>query len=166
MPDYWLDANSLILPYREMYTFTRVPKFWTFLEQEASKEVIVSSYLVLKEIEDGCSGKEPDELLIWARTQRDILFLPPNDDIQKIVKEINTYVESNKKYAPWHVQRFLSKADPWLIAHAKVLGGRVVTFEKTPAANSTKVKIPDVANKFGVDCLSLWNMLDELKPQF
>ena len=165
MPDYWLDANSLILPYRAAYTFTRVPKFWTFLEQEASKKVIVSSYLVLKEIEDGCSGKKPDELLIWARTQRDILFLPPNDDIQQIVKQINTYVGNNKQYAPWHVQRFLSKADSWVIAHAKVLGGRVVTFE-TPAPNSTKVKIPDVANKFGVDCLSLWNMLDELKPQF
>tara|TARA_Y100000310_G_scaffold215357_1_gene216305 strand:+ start:31 stop:288 length:258 start_codon:yes stop_codon:yes gene_type:complete len=79
--------------------------------------------------------------------------------------QIGTYVESNAQYAPWHIHDFLDSAAPWLIAHAKILGGRVVTFE-TSAPNSKKVKIPDIAEKFGVNCISLWGMLNELKAHF
>ena len=165
MFDYWLDANSLIKPYREAYTFTRVPKFWTFLEQEASKKIVVSSYLVLKEIEEGCSNNIADELLIWARQQQDKLFLPPNDDVQNTVKQISTYVTNNKQYKPWNVQVFLGKADPWVIAHAKVFGGKIVTLEKSEP-NSKRVKIPDVADVFGLHCISIWTMLNELKAHF
>lgn len=154
MFDFWLDADSIIKPYREAYGFNRVPGFWKFLEEEAKKQTIVSSHLVLQEFEDGCLDKDkPDELLVWARKQRDLLFLPPTEPIQQMVSQISTYVENNPQYAAWHVQDFLSGADPWIIAHAKVLGGRVVTFE-TPALNSTKVKIPDVADKFGVICIT------------
>ncbi|MFQ5827189.1 MAG: DUF4411 family protein, partial [Dehalococcoidia bacterium] len=60
---------------------------------------------------------------------------------------------------------FLSGADPWVIAHAKALGGRVVTFEK-PEPISTKPKLPDVAGEFGVKCISLWDMLTELNASF
>ena len=166
MFDFWVDADSLIKPCREAYGFDRVPNFWKFLEDKAKEQVIVSSSLVLQELEDGCSDKKhPDELLKWARTQRDILFLLPNEAIQNMVKQINTHVENNPQYSPWNIHHFLDGADSWLIAHAKVLGGRVVTFE-TPAPNSKKVKIPDVADEFGVHCISLWAMLDELKAHF
>lgn len=166
MFDFWLDADSLIKPYREAYSFDRVPKFWEFLEEKAKEQVIVSSDLVLQELEDGCSDKEhPDELLVWARKLREVLFLCPTDPIQEMVGQIATYVENNAQYAPWHIQDFLDSADPWVIAHAKILGGRVVTFEKSEP-NSKKVKIPDVAGNFGINCISLWAMLDELKAHF
>lgn len=166
MFDFWLDADSLIKPYREAYSFDRVPKFWKFLEEKAKEQVIVSSDLVLRELEEGCSDKKhPDELLVWARIQRGVFFLPPTESIQQMVGQIGTYVESNAQYAPWHIQDFLGGADPWVIAHAKILGGRVVTFEKS-APNSKKVKIPDVAARFSVNCISLWGMLDEFKAQF
>ena len=121
MYEYWLDANSLILPYRSAYTFTRVPKFWTFIEQEASKSVILSSYLVLKEIEDGCSGKEPDDLLIWARTQRDILFQAPNDDIQNAVEKMEKHkikrlpVVENEKIVGIITNTDIARASPEMI---------------------------------------------------
>jgi hypothetical protein len=163
---YWLDANSIIKPYREAYGFSRVPKFWQFLEEQAKKQVIASSYIVLKEIEEGCADKEqPDELLVWSRTQQDVLFLPPTIPVQQSVNQIANYVGNNTQYAPWHIQEFLGGADPWIIAHAKVLGGIVVTFEKS-APNSKKVKIPDVAEKFEVKCIDLWSMLKELNAQF
>jgi hypothetical protein len=167
MFDFWLDADSMIKPYREAYGFNRVPKFWDFLEESAKKQVIVSSYLVLEEFENGCADKaHPDDLLVWARKQQDVLFLPPTSAIQQKLTEIATYVENNPQYAPWNIHDFLKGADPWVIAHVKILGGRVVTFEKPVAPNSKKVKIPDIAEKFGVDCLDLWSMLDELQAHF
>ena len=52
-------------------------------------------------------------------------------------------------------------ADPWLIAYAKALGGRIVTFE-TPQSEARKPKISDVASYIGVDSIVLWDMLQEL----
>ena len=165
MPEFWMDADSLIRPYREAYRFNIVPKFWEFLEEKAEEQVIASSGLVLQELEENSNKEEPDELLIWAKRQQGVLFLPPTDSVQEVFAQIAENVKNNEKYAAHWVQKFLDGADPWIIAHAKALGGRVVTFEK-PEPNSRKVKIPDVAAEFGVKCICLWDMLTELKAQF
>jgi len=162
MPDFWLDADSLIDPYRKYYSFEKVPYFWDFLEQESKKGTIVSSSLVLQEIEDGCQDKDnPDALLVWAKRQEGVLFLIPNNLVQQTNRQIADSVNTNKQYQPWHIQKFLRGADTWIIAHAKALGGKIVTFEKAEP-NSRKPKIPDVADQFGVDCVDLFKMLDEL----
>ena len=167
MPNFWLDADSIILPYRSFYSFDRVPNFWDFLVQETRKGIIASPFMVLKEIEDGCADENhPDELLLWARKQEGVLFLAPNDLVQQMNSKISDYVSNSNKYPPWEVQRFLCGADTWVIAHAKVLGGRVVTFEKAVPPNSSKAKIPDIAEQFGVDSLNLHKMLAELKARF
>lgn len=122
--------------------------------------------MVLQEIEDGCKDDDnPDELLIWARKQEWVLFLEPNNLVQQMNRQIADNVSNNRRFPPWQVQRFLKGADTWLIAHAKVLGGKVVTFEKTEP-NSRKPKIPDIADQFGVQCINLHKMLDELKARF
>jgi len=164
--DFWLDNDSLIVPYRSYYSFTRVHTFWEFLEQESKKRIIVSSSMVLQEIEDGCKDDDnPDELLIWARKQEGALFLEPNDLVQQTNRQIADNVSNNERFPPWEIQKFLKGADTWLIAHAKVLGGKIVTFEK-PAPDSRKAKIPDIADQFGVQCTTLFGMLDELKAKF
>ena len=166
MFDFWLDNDSLVVPYRSYYSFARVPAFWEFLEQESQKGIIVSSSMVLQEIEDGCKADDsPDELLIWARKQEGVLFLEPNDLIQQMNRQIVDNVINNKRFRPWWVQKFLKGADIWLIAHAKVLGGRVVTFEKSDP-NAQSPKIPDIADQFGVRCITVFNMLDELNAKF
>lgn len=173
MADFWLDTDSLVRPHREFYRFVTVPKFWEFLEQKAKEGVIASSQFVLEELEKGKPRKakpheskpdkdKPDKLLTWAKSQQDVLFQAPTDSVQKIYAQIAESVEGNSKYGKHWVQEFLAGADPWIIAHAKALGGRVVTFEKPPEPNSKRVKIPDVAAQFGVECISLWDMLSEL----
>lgn len=164
MPDFWMDADSLIRPYREAYRFNIVPKFWEFLEEKAQEQVIASSELVLQELEKNSSEEQSDELLVWAKRQQGVLFLPPTDAVQQVFGQVAESVKNNKKYAPHWIQEFLDGADPWIIAHAKALGGRIVTFEK-PEPNSKRVKIPDVAAEFGVKCINLWDMLTELKAQ-
>jgi hypothetical protein len=64
------------------------------------------------------------------------------------------------------VEEFLRGADAWLIAHAKVLGGCVVTREAKKGIGAKKPMIPNVGEDFGVVVKDLWIMLDELKPSF
>lgn len=161
MFDFWLDTDSFVTPYRTAYRFNTVPRFWEFLEQQSKKQVIVSSELVLQEL----TGGDPDELAIWAKQQQGTLFLMPTADVQKAYGQIAQSVRNNSQYKAYHVHRFLGNADPWIIAHARALGGRVVTFEKSEPS-STKPKIPDAAAPFGVRCLNIWDMLGELKASF
>jgi hypothetical protein len=166
MREYWLDTNSFIEPYQKYYCFDRVPNFWTFLEQKSREGVIVSPTVVLTELEEGCKKKgSPDELLIWARKQAGTMFLMPDSAVQLVNSQIADYVKDSNKSTPWRAQVFLRGADSWTIAHAKALGGRVVTFE-TSNINSRRIKIPDVADHFDIKCLDLHKMLAELKARF
>ena len=165
MFDFWLDTNSFVTPYRGAYRFETVPKFWEFLEDKSKDQIIVSSEMVLQELEKGKQGQEkPDSLLLWAAKQ-DKLFLPLSSEVQEAYKTIADSVKNNKQYKMYHVHEFLDEADPWVIAHAKAFGGRVVTFEKNET-NSTKPKIPDVADKFDIKCICIWDMLSELHAVF
>lgn len=160
MPDFWLDTSTLIQPYRGPYGFDIVPAFWTFLEEKAREGIIASSVFVYYELLDG----DEDELLEWARQQGDIgFFVEPDPLVQIAFREIADYV--NESYPHHNASKFLDDADPWLIAHAKSSGGRVVTFEAS-APSSRDPKIPDVGARFGVSCLDLWTLLRELGVSF
>ena len=155
-----LDTNSLIIPSQGPYRFSMLPQFWRYLEKKAAEQVIGSSSFVLQEL---LGGK--DELETWSRQQRGILFREPDQAVQESYGRIAESVRNNPGFAAHHVTRFLSGADPWLIAHANTHGGRVVTFEKSEP-NSKKPKIPDVGTEFNVECIKIWDMLTELNAQF
>ena len=159
MPD-WIDSDSLVTPSRGPYRFATLPKFWDFMEQKANEQVIASSVFVLGELVGSGNALEA-----WAKRQQGTFFRSPDQAVQEAYRQIVESIKNNTRYAPHHVARFLSGADPWLIAHAKAQGGRVVTFEK-PEPNSKKPKIPDVGEEFGVKCISLWDLLTELKASF
>ena len=156
MHEFWLDTDSLVTPNRGPYRFATLPTFWEFLAQKASEQIIGSSEFVLQELIGG-----GDQLEVWAKEQRGILFLAPDELVQATYSQIVQNVQNNQRYAAQHVSRFLSGADPWIIAHAATSGGRIVTFEKSEP-NSTRPKIPDVAAEFGVTCINIYDVLTEL----
>jgi hypothetical protein len=167
MIEYWLDADTFIKPYHEAYQFKIVPKFWEYLEQKAREQVIASSEFVLIDLERGGRQKgSPDELLVWARKLKGILFLTPTNGVQQVYKQVINSVQNSHQYGPQWIQDFVKGSDPWIIAHAKGLGGQVVTFEESVPPISKKVKIPDVAAQFGVKCINLWTMLAALNACF
>lgn len=155
MPDYWLDTNSFIEPKDGPYGFDIAPSFWEFLEKKAHEGIIGSSSIVYKELSE---GKE-DDLLHWAQQLGNVFFIEPDPFVQEVYREIAAFIF--KTYPQHQAEDFLSGADGWLVAYAKVLGGRVVTREKS-APNSKKPKIPDIAAKFGVKCLNVYEMVREL----
>lgn len=161
MPEFWLDADSLITPKRGPYGFDIAPAFWSFLEQKANEGIIASSVVVWGELRNGTE----DELREWAQKRNDSgFFVDPDESVQAAFREIAHHV--NTKYPAHRASKFLSDADPWLIAHARAHGGRVVTFEKRVAAASKKPKIPNVADEFGVKTLDIYELLRELGFSF
>ncbi len=127
------------------------------LREKGEEGIIASSAYVYEELKDG-----DDALAEWAAEGRSFgLWVPADESVQQAYSTIADYVAQHRTYAPEHVATFLGKADAWIIAHALACGGRVVTFE-VPQPLSARPKIPDVAANFGVDCLTLYEMLREI----
>jgi hypothetical protein len=162
MIEYWIDSDSLINPYRGPYNFKYGTKFWDFLESKAKEGIICSPDIVLSmELTSSKPPKEKDELELWAKAQNGILFIPPDSSVQVEFRKVANYVQSNGRYKQQWIASWLTCADPWLIACPMALGGKIVTFE-APAPAGTKPKIPDIAHYFGIDCLTIWDMLVNL----
>jgi hypothetical protein len=156
MPNYWLDADSLITTKNGPYGFDIAPSFWRFVEQKMNAGIVLSSSIVFNELENG----DEDELFIWARQQKaNGHFVEPDVAVQTVFRQIATYVTQH--YPQYQAAEFLRGADAWVIAHAKAYGGRVVSFE-VPAPNSNKPKIPDVAIRFDIQTINIYQMVREL----
>ena len=86
--------------------------------------------------------------------------------IKTSVASVNSYaavvnwVSNRETYKQAHKNRFLSGADPWLIAEALSGNHTIVTFEKSQP-ESAMVKIPDVAHVFGVPTLRIYDVLEQ-----
>lgn len=159
MPEFWMDSDSLIAPYRGAYRFEAVPQYWDFLKRKAEEGVIGCPELVLdKEL----TSSNPDALEKWARPLRGVLFLPADAATQLRYGDVARYVQANPRFRQHWIDPFLDGADSWLVAYALAHGGRIVTFEK-PEPLAKKPKIPDIAQHFGVGCVNLWDMLAELE---
>ena len=165
MPDFWFDTDSFVTPSRGPYRFKTVPKFWEFLEQKANEHIIASPEFVLEQELTSSKPEHADDLEKWAKKQQGTLFISPNEAVQNAYSLVAESVRTDPRYASQHVTKFLDGADSWVIAYAKALGGRIVTFEKSES-RSSKPKIPDVAGKFGIKCINLWDVLTELKASF
>ena len=162
MPDFWLDADSLIRAHRGAYRFSFDTPFWNFLEMKARDGIIGSPQIVFdNEIASTSKIEEKDRLELWARELKGIFFLPPTDSVQVEFGKVVNYIQNNGRFTKPNVAKCLSGADPWLVAYPMALGGKIVTFEAS-APISKDPKIPDVANEFGIKCINLWDMLDIL----
>ena len=159
MPD-WLDSDTLIQPSRTYYSFALVPSFWSYLDRKVQEQVFAAPERVFGELKE-----VDDDLNAWATNVQESFFRQPSEEVQRVFGQIADSVKADHRFAQHHVARFLAKADAWLIAHAAVEGGHVVTFEKRES-QSTKPKIPDVADHYGVKCINLFELLTELGASF
>jgi hypothetical protein len=161
MREFWMDADSFITPHRGPYRFGAVPQFWDFLARKADEGILGSPELVLDLELTSSDPAKADLLEKWAKPLRGSLFLPADAATQRKYNEVAEYVKTNPRFKPQWVAPFLDKADPWVVAYAAAQGGKIVAFEK-PQPEARKPKVPDIAAHFGVACISVYDMLDEL----
>ncbi len=166
MPPYCLDTNVYIEAHRRYYAFDIAPGFWESLIHLARQQIVSSPILVFDELAD--SG---DELAQWAKNNKDVLFVQPDEATQEAYREIADLAV--RLYEPQHVQKFLSGADPWVIAQAKAHQGIVVTLEawgnESPNKNGKiggKIHIPNFCKHVAVAYQDTFALLRDQKIIF
>ena len=160
---YIFDSNVLIEAKNRYYGFDFVPGFWDFIEREAKKATLKSNDFVLEELQI-----YDDELKAWATEKQDLCFDISSDtkEIQEYYKEIVNYIMKNEKYRTSEKESFLKKADPWLIASAKYFEAILVTQEVKVPNDSSKIKIPNIAEHFKVKTINTFEMIRDLGGKF
>lgn len=157
---YLLDANTYIQAKNQYYGMDICPAYWDWLDQQFQFGAVASINMIAKELKDG-----NDELASWVK-ERPAHFMPNDDrDTQSVFAQIAQAVATGD-YNPGNRDTFLAKADPWIIAKAKTIGATIVTHEALAAANTKKVKVPNICLQFGVPCMNTFQFLRELKARF
>ena len=160
---YLLDSNTYIQAKNFYYNMKFCPAYWEWLDLEYAEGNIASISSVYEELYQPQYG---DELSDWVKERRgQFISIEDNATQQKFVEIVqHTYDLQNKN--PNKVDLFLSKADPWLIAKACVTGAKIVTHERVVPPESKDIKIPNICETFGVECLSTFQLLQELNAKF
>lgn len=160
-PQFLVDANVFMEAANTYYAFRRVPGFWVWLKDAVQGGQIRTVQFVLDEVE------YPEELVQWVEELGvDILTVDLSDPaVQSAYQNIVNWLVG-QSFGPEHVANFLDKADPWLIAAAKVHELTVVTQESLAGSGTKKVKIPNVCDAHGVEWSSTFAMLDVLGAKF
>jgi hypothetical protein len=160
MARYCIDTNVLIEAKNGPYAFDIVPGFWNWIEDMVRTGVLYSTLTVYQELTEG-----DDELAKWIRDRKGPpFFIEPSDAVQEAFRDVAQYVNDHFKQA--HVETFLSGADPWVIAQARVDATTIVTREAAVNPTSKKVKIPNVSRVFDVRCIDTFAMLREAGASF
>lgn len=160
---YLFDANILVEAHNRYYGLDFAPGFWEFIEREAKRMTLKSNDMVLTELKG-----YGDAVSKWVDDKKEEIFdiSSEEEEIQNYFIEIANYVNTHPVYSAAEKARFLSGADPWLIAACKYMDATLVTHEVLVPGNSTKVKIPNIASKFDVKIINTFNMIRALSGKF
>jgi len=144
---YCIDTSAILDGWVRYYPRDVFPTLWDKLEKMIAEGRLVAPDEVLKEL-----SRNDDDLHRWARLQ-DGMFCPLEDDVQIATTQIlGTFPKLVNN------ERNRSIADPFVIAVAKVRKLAVVTGEKRKG-NTSRPKIPDVCEAYGIRCLTLLELM-------
>ncbi|MBQ9527204.1 MAG: DUF4411 family protein [Fretibacterium sp.] len=163
---YLLDANILIAPSNSYYSFELAPGFWPQMKKAILADNVLVPDVVYDEI---IKGK--DNVISWLKeidgfnpiSTKTTSILRAYGDVQNYISDCGLY--QRRGIDEW---ANVDVADPWLIAAAMEQNATIITFE-TPQMNASskgqvfkKVKIPDVANHFGIPYNDLFYFMREM----
>jgi hypothetical protein len=156
---YCLDSNVLIQAWQKYYSPVICPSYWDVLNSLGIQKRIFIPAVVFDEI-----TRTDDDLSKWLLTCK-IPILKINSGVAQCLKEIYATNPYHKFLADNTKQRSL--ADPWVIASAMSEDACVVTKEeKITAANTDKIKIPNVCENMHVRCINDFEFGLELNFRF
>ncbi|HQT90663.1 MAG TPA: DUF4411 family protein [Candidatus Kryptobacter bacterium] len=163
-PKYLLDSNVFIEANRRYYAFDLCPGFWESLSIYHSKDLICSIDRV-KTIE---FAKGHDELKEWAdsKAPKEFFVASDGEDVQMSYAVAMQWVQNQARFYPFAKTEYAGSVDGWLIAYAKAKGMILVTHEEPAPESKKQVKIPDVCNAIGVQCINTFDMLRTLGTKF
>jgi hypothetical protein len=152
---YLLDSNIFIQAKNFYYGFDICPGFWDWMDQAVAGCDARSIVTVYDELADG-----NDDLAVWIKDRKgDGRFLDVSDTpTQLVFRDIAAAVHRGPYQIPAKAH-FLAKADPWLVAKAKVMGATVVTHEKAATDAKKRVPLPNICDDFKVPYIDTFALL-------
>jgi len=151
---YTLDTSAVLDGWRRYYPPDVFPPLWQRLEELIQSGALRSPDEVREELK-----KKDDEVWRWARDQVG-LFDPLTEEIQPqtatILAELSKLVDT---------RRGRGQADPFVIAHARLNGHKVITGERRPGAKG-RPTIPWVCRHYDIDYLDLLGLMREQRWTF
>ena len=161
---YLLDANTLIDAKNRYYPFQRVPEFWDWLLYQGELGFAKMPREIHYEITDKSTPKDQrDDLARWAETAEFVQHLLLSEEAdQGLVARI---VYEGYTEQPTEDDLETMGNDPFLLSYAlrDIKSRTVVTNEvSAPRKTGANRKIPDVAKKFGINCIDTIRMMDNL----
>lgn len=132
------------------------PTFWRELE----RTLFTSDVFFHSEVDAELRRwKHPRLNWYTNNAQRPSQILHPDSDEINVYREVTKWADSHPTYSQSAATAFLNAADSWLVASGARYGYAIVSNEK-PAPNSvSKIKIPDAAAAFQVECVTLLEFL-------
>lgn len=160
---YLLDSNIFIEAENQSYPHEIFPGIWKLFETYAKRKIFFSLDKVYYELLKG-----HDFITEWAKSNKD-MFVNSGYDGVRFFDEMSNIL--NKHNCPKkHQQTFLASAtvaDAFIVSYAKSHECTVVTREQaTRNGFNGKVKIPDMCRELEVRCITMTELLKELKPIF
>ena len=162
---FLVDSNSFMTPYRFYYAFDLVPAYWNAILEFIKSGRVVVLDMVKSEIDNG-----EDDLSRWMSEADNLKVIPHvNESTIGKYQEIIQFIATSGFYKESALNTWAQRnvADPWLIASAATNGYTLVTEEVGTNNLSTKqpqksAKIPDVARKFEVKTINIYEMMRRL----
>lgn len=162
---YLFDSDSLIVAKNIHYSPDFSVAFWDWIIQGNQKSVLFTIDKVINEFKN---GRENDFLRKFAEDNEEKISLKTIDSncLQKYA-EVQVWAnsvwtigkKSGKTTKALEVFAKETMADPWLVAYASLNGFCIVSNEKSAPESQTSIKLPDVANAFGVKVVKLHEVL-------
>jgi hypothetical protein len=151
---YSIDTSALIDAWHRDYRQSVFPSLWKKLTGLIDAGQLVASMTVRHEL-----LRQEDELAQWADGNPG-LFVEDDEKVQARVTVI-----LGQWPRPVNFTRFLTGADPFVIALAQHRGFSAVASEKA-SGNPEAPRIPDACRQYGVRCMRTIDMFEELGWRF
>lgn len=156
---YLLDANVIIHAHDYYYHMERVPEFWGWVLHHAENGSIKMPIEIMEEVKGGEEALHAQ----WIKSADVKALLALDEEWNDAL--LNQVISEGYVADPTEDQIELMGQDPFLITYA--LGdpqNRVVISNETskPSVRGAKRKVPDVCHAFGIECYSVYHLLEVL----
>jgi len=144
---YVIDTSALLDGWVRNYPPDVFPSLWLHLEEMIKAQELLAPDEVLLEL-----SQKDDEVHKWGKVNS-AMFVPLDEDVQNATQEI--LIQFPRLVG---AMKDRNRADPFVIALAKVKGAIVVTGEKSRGTED-RPRIPNVCDHFGIGHRTLLQLI-------
>lgn len=155
---YCVDASAIIHAWRDLYRPKSFPTFWSRVDELIDGGGLIAPEDVREEL------RSPKDLVDWADA-RDKTFRDLDEELQQALRNVLSDLAAvmGQRKLPFLAKDL--KADPVVVALARLTGSTVVTQER-PRGLQGRPKIPDLCHRYGIKCIGIADLIDEQAWRF